>query len=186
MKELQQHMTLLLVVISLVMVKFIFMPLYEWQLELQSEISLLNNKVVKSQVAINNASQVEGRQRHIEQRLNEQKALIYSYDETNRFQLARQKWLEKLFLDHEILIHNLGWQPVLALKDFSLLQHEVRVHFESNVVDLQKVQLALERHEKWINNNNFNYRFNDLDIEKVGLGKVSGRASLRFYMEQKP
>lgn len=182
MKEIKEHKLLIVILFFLLAAKFIVVPVFSWQSESIEEISLLAKRINKSDSAVQNLPDIKLQLEVMDANLSILSQHFFAYEEENSFQLKQQKWLEQQLAANNLTVLNLGWQPLLPLKKWQLLKHEVQLHFSGETLDLQSFLLDLEMQQRWINNHNFNYRFEQFDDKK--LGKMTGRITLRFYMRE--
>lgn len=160
--------------------KFIFVPIYEWQLQTMSENEFKLKKLNKSNFAINNLEQLSVDLINMQLKKDSLQPLLFDYTAENVFQLKQQQWLESLFSEKNITLTNVGWQVQVPINDWEMIQHQVKVSFSGNASDLQQLHALLESQSEWVEIIEFNHRFGRKRAEK--LGEISGYMTLRFYM----
>ncbi|WDE03948.1 hypothetical protein SG34_021635 [Thalassomonas viridans] len=177
----KQYGLLLSVLVFLLLLKFIIVPVYEWQQQTQATNALLSHRLHKSTFALNNRTEIAVQVQEMQKQLSSAGNLFFDYKDENVFQLNQQQWLEQQFERHDISVSNIGWQTAVPLASLGLIQHEVLVSFKGNAFDIQRVQVFFESQGKWIEFVDFNYRFGKRRGDK--LSDISGRMSLRLYMQ---
>jgi len=182
-QQLNQHSKALLLITVLILMKFIVLPIIQWQETTLTTNTLLEKRLSKSAYAINNKIQMQQVLKQSTVKLSELEQLIYEYQLTNRFRLSQQKQLETLFEEYKIEITNLVWQAPVALTNWQISQHEVKLRIKGSLTNLQKLQAVLESKPQWLANNSFSYRLEKR--RKNNLGNFSGRTSLTLYMKNK-
>jgi hypothetical protein len=160
--------------------KFIFVPIYEWQLQTMSENEFKLKKLNKSNFAINNLEQLSVDLTNMQLKKDSLQPLLFDYTAENVFQLKQQQWLESLFSEKNITLTNVGWQVQVPINDWEMIQHQVKISFSGNASDLQQLHALLESQSEWVEIIEFNHRFGRKRAEK--LGEISGYMTLRFYM----
>ncbi|WP_281556604.1 hypothetical protein [Thalassomonas sp. RHCl1] len=178
----KQYGLLLSLLVFLLIVKFIIVPIYEWQQQTQATNALLSHRLQKSTFALDNRNEIARLVQNTQEQLIAAENLFFDYEDENAFQLNQQQWLEKQFELHNIAVSNIGWQTAVPLDSLGLSQHEVQVSFKGNAFDIQKIQVFFESQAKWIEFVDFNYRFGRRRGSK--LSDISGRMSLRFHMQE--
>ena len=182
-QQLQQHSNALLLISALIVVKFIVMPTVEWQDDTLVSNALLEKRLNKSAFAIDKKTQMQQMLAQSTNQLKKIQQLTFDHQATNRFQLNQQKYFEALFEEFQIEITQLVWQAAIPRNQWLLTQYEVKLRIKGALVNLQKLQAALESQPQWFASNSFNYRLEKL--RKNNLGKVTGRMSITMYMQQK-
>jgi hypothetical protein len=160
--------------------KFIFVPIYEWQLQTMSENEFKLKKLNKSNFAINNLEQLTVDLTNMQLKKDSLQPLLFDYAAENVFQLKQQQWLESLFSEKNITLTNVGWQVQVPLNNWDMIQHQVKVSFSGKATDVQELHVLLESQSEWVEIIEFNHRFGRKRAEK--LGEISGYMTLRFYM----
>jgi len=184
MESIKQYALALSFIALLILVKFVVVPVYQWQQETISSNDSLELRLTKSSYALNNKDEMKAALAKTSEKLSKIKSVLFNYQTKSKFQLAQQKKLELLFERHNIDISKVTWQLAVPLPTWQIIRYEVRFDIQGQVADLQKLQVTLDSQSKWYNNDNFNFR---LDTRRDNnLGKASGRLSLKLYMQEKP
>ncbi|MFT7008487.1 MAG: hypothetical protein ACJAXJ_003027 [Colwellia sp.] len=171
----------LIIILGLLLcTKFIFVPIYEWQLQTMSENEFKLKKLNKSNFAINNLEQLSVDLTNMQHKKDSLQSLLFDYAAENVFQLKQQQWLESLFSEKNITLTNVGWQVQVPINNWDMIQHQVKVSFSGKATDVQELHVLLESQSEWVEIIEFNHRFGRKRAEK--LGEISGYMTLRFYM----
>ncbi|MFT5755299.1 MAG: hypothetical protein ACI9LM_000006 [Alteromonadaceae bacterium] len=182
MDSIKKHYPALFVIALLICVKFVIVPLFDWQNEMITTNALLTKRLVKSSAVIDNQALFQSQLSKMDKQLEKGEQLFFANSPQSLFQLAQQKKLEQLFTQHNMTINGLRWKVPITKKNWRLILNEVRFTFKGSVADLQQLQMTLESQVQWYDNYNFNYTLDERHEKK--LGQVSGRMSLKLYMRE--
>ena len=181
MESLKKHSAALTFIAILIVLKFAVMPIYQWQQSTVANNALLDKRLTKSEFAIQNKQEMKAALTQLKKETDKIKEVVFSYQVTNKFQLAQQKRIESAFEDSKIQITNLSWQLPIQLHDWGLIQYEIKLRVNGEVIDMQKLQQNIESGDKWFDTSEFHFR---LDKRRENrLGKASGRMSVKLYMQ---
>jgi hypothetical protein len=180
-EKLSPYRYYLITVSILIVIKFVFMPIIQWQNSLLADIALLKNKSSKIELLLNN-------QHETEQLLSTYTAVLkpmaHIFNEKrpeSDFKLAQQKWLESLMEKHGISIKNTSWQLVSTIESPKVKQFQLKVNFSGKTEDLRRIMQSLESQTPLVYVNDF--LINIKKQSKTRLGSVSGSLTLHFYMK---
>jgi len=177
-----KHKQLLWLLFILITIKFIILPVYDWQNTIISDNNANYLRLAKSNLVIEQLEQVKASVNTMRARKMELETLFFEHKNPNTFQLEQQQWLEKIFEGNNLEVRNIGWSVPLPIQEWQLVQYGVQVSFSGNIINLIKVEELLESQEKWIDVSQFNFRFNKKRPER--LQATSGRVTLNFYMRE--
>lgn len=181
METFKQHPLLLTFLAVLVVLRFILVPVLEWQDSKIATINQLEKRVSKAERAIKTK---EFNEQGLTDLLPYQKQvneLFYPTEPENTFKLARQQWLETLLAKHQVQSVNLGWQGSGEVKDLPLLKHKLELQFNANMVDFPAFQLALQDNPQLLEIDSLMLTLKGQRKEK--LGRISGKMTMLFYQQ---
>jgi hypothetical protein len=176
----QKHKQLLFILLTLTFIKFVLVPVYEWQNITIAENNSNNLRLVKSTLVIEQLENTQSSVNTMREKKIALQTLFFKHENDNTFQLEQQQWLEKTFESNNLEVRNIGWSVPLPIKEWQLVQHGVQVNFSGNIIDLTKVKRLFESQKKWLEISSFNFRFDKKRPER--LQETSGRITLNFYM----
>ncbi|NTS76912.1 hypothetical protein HR060_08515 [Catenovulum sp. SM1970] len=182
MAELKKYEGLLYVLLALLFLKFVYVPVIEWQDRLIAKNYLEQKKIIKSQFAIDNQALIVASLDKMQQKREVLTELLFDFKKDNVFQLEQQQWLEQVFEKHEVEISNLGWQASESIQRWNVIQHQVDIRFKGKVIDVKKIHLLINSQSKWVDLSEFNFRFSKK--RKSNLGQITGRMTLYFYTQE--
>ena len=166
----------------LLLLKFIIVPVLDWQNSLVEELSIKEQRLLKSVKAVDESKELTETLEQLTKKNEQLQSLLFEHKPDTEFQLKQQQLVEGIFEENEIEISNIGWSPKSYVEEWQLTKFELRINFSGNISKLQNVKLLLESQEKWVELSEFNFRFG-----KKRLGReitVSGNMKLNYYMKE--
>jgi len=175
-----RQMFLLSIVAVLLVVKFIIVPVLDWQNEIKTEIENKSRQLAKMERATDNVDDYQRHIKELNQSIEHQLKLFYPFSLESKFKIDYQKRLEAIAAEHNVLLTNIGWNSVLTVSEQRLEQYEVAVYYRGETIDFARFIKAIESTEQVTNVKDLNMSFRGQRDEK--LGKISGNFVLNFYM----
>jgi hypothetical protein len=180
-EKLSPYRYYLITVSILIVIKFVFMPIIQWQNSLLADIALLKNKSSKIELLLNNQHETEQLLSTYTAVLKPMANIFNEKRPESDFKLAQQKWLESLMEKHGIAIKNTSWQLVSTIESPKVKQFQLKVNFSGKTEDLRRIMQSLESQTPLVYVNDF--LINIKKQSKTRLGSVSGSLTLHFYMK---
>ncbi len=179
MEELKQHRVLLSFIAILVFIKFVVIPVLDWQETVIIDIQNKERKLEKASQLIKRSGSFQEDRKLISAQLKEAEQLFFSLQVDSDFKLTQQKYLEQLMATHNLNVENFGWQTSSVNDSMLLKKYQVQVRFSGNITDLVNFIISLDQHSKRYEVTNFNFSF------PPGSSNIrNGRLSINFYMDQ--
>lgn|GEM_PF-1962522 len=186
MAELKQHALLLSIILILVIAKFVIVPVFAWQDEILSDITLLDKKQDKitSVLGQQNENKINNEQLNV--LISDADKMFFPYQQESAFKLSQQKMLESLLSTHKLKSQNIGWQASTLLEGLTATRYSIMIRFSGQTADAIRFMGALESQVRRIEIKDFNVSLKGQRAEN--LGQVNGQVILYLYvnnMEQK-
>lgn len=166
----------------LLVLKFIVVPLVDWQAEQVNLISNLQKRAAKSQGVIKNQIVIDAQQQQITQQLEQINRLFVAPQKDTEFKLAMQQQVEQLMAKYQLQINNSNWLVSLKVADNTLMRHQLTLNISGKLLNFQKILVELETSTPIIQVSDFNMRIKGQSEQE--LGQVDGTIELSFYMQQ--
>jgi len=182
METFKQHPRLLTLLAVLVVLRFILVPVLEWQESKIATISQLEKRLFKAERAIKTRAVNEQGVSSLLPYQQQVRALFYPAEAENTFKLARQQWLENLLAKHKVQAVNLGWQGSGQVAGLPLLKHKLELQFTAAMVDFPAFHLALQASPKLLEIDSLTLTLKGQRKNK--LGRASGKMTMLFYQQQ--
>ncbi|WDE13270.1 hypothetical protein [Thalassomonas haliotis] len=185
MTELRKHAFLIAVLLLLVVIKFILLPIFQWQ----EQLSIENNRLEKKAAKISKVLTDDGRVAEVRQQLVRQlklgESLLFSYQEEAAFKLTQQQVFERLLEKHALKASNIGWQTGSALENVGLVKYQVKIKFDGKFVDVIAMFAELESSTPWLQIHDFNITSKGQKADDLGYIR-GGRVTINLFMNQSP
>lgn len=182
METIKQHPSLIALVIILCAVRFIVVPIVDWQTMQVADIRLLNKRIERAESALMQQTHNTEVLSELKRRVTNNKSLLYPYESENTFQLKIQQMIEGLLVQYQLKSTNIGWLRTEDILDYQAIRYQLQIRFEGPMVYVPSFQLALEQLPQWIEVSQFtaSLRYQS----SVSLGNTNGMVVLDFFMEQ--
>jgi len=180
MAELKKHTLLLLTLSFLLLAKFIFLPVIDWQNTMISEIQLLEKKSLKVARVIAGQSSTSKTNLTLSKEVERGNKLFYSHQAPSKFKLTQQKMVESLLDKYQLKSQNIGWQTPSELISLQVIRYPLQLRFSGKTLDVIKFIAATETFERNMEVNNFNLSLKRQDDSS--LGYFNGKLTLNFYV----
>jgi hypothetical protein len=165
--------------VLLVALKFLLVPLYQWQNDTLWSISQNDKRLSRANSAITNINSNRAQLAILQQQRSKLQALFYPWQAEASFKLEQQQILEALLAKHNFKVNNIGWTYSAKILGQPFIKHQLSVSFAGETFELPKLYLALENKPQWIEVVNFS--FNLIGQKEQTLGKFRGSLDLVFY-----
>lgn len=125
----------------LALMKFIIVPIFEWQDDILNQSQDLQFKLDKSKSYINNLDKLENQKVKLQEDLTVKLESVERFQVLPRYQIAKQKQLEQLFAEKKMTIKSLVWRDPVELEKG--MQLSVVIQFSGKLKDYISMQMAL-------------------------------------------
>lgn len=166
----------------LLLLKFLLVPLFDWQNQQLSNITNLQKRVSKSQNVITNQSQISQSQQRITAQLKAINSLFIDYKNDAEFKLAMQQQIEQRLASNQLQINNSSWLPTIAVANDQLMRHQLRLNIKGTLLNVKNFITVLESAPPQVALKTFNINIKGQSSEQ--LGYTNGTIDLAFYMQQ--
>jgi len=184
MEDLKKHALLLIILTFLLLAKFLYMPIIEWQNALIIEINTIEKKLRKIEGVLGNEEKILHANKQYEQQFAITKHLFFAQNSQATFKLQQQQMLEKVFEKSNIKITRFGWENTIPLVDLQVEHYPLKVYLSGKISDFVKLTTQLERYSPFIEVSGL-----VLVVKKQtssNLGETKGNISLNLYAEYLP
>ncbi|MEW6989435.1 hypothetical protein AADZ91_01990 [Colwelliaceae bacterium 6441] len=181
MVELKKHAFLLIILTILIVVKFVFVPVFQWQDDKILNIKMLNKKHEKIENILLNQEEGNESYHALKDNVAQGESVFFAFQKESDFKLSQQKLVETLLQKHNVRALNIGWQVTSALPEYNAINYQLRVQFNGEHLDVFNFIFSLESNPKRISIHDFNLNINGQIDDK--LGNINGWLIINFYSE---
>jgi len=163
----------------LVVLKFMLVPLIQWQNDTLWNIKQHDKRLGYAEAAISNVDSNSGQLVTLQTELKKLQGLFYVNQDEASFKLEQQQWLEALLAKHNIKVTNIGWGFSSKMLAQPIIKHQLSIFLHGQTHALPGLHLDLEANEQWVELSGF--MFNVKGQNQSALGRVTGKLELFFY-----
>ncbi len=179
-----KHQLALGALVILIALKFLIVPLFDWQNSQLAQLANLQKRAVKSQNVIINQSQINQAQQTINAQLEAVNSLFVDYQRESEFKLAMQQQIEQTIANNQLQINTSSWLPSITVANNQLIRHQLRLNLKGKMRDFINLITLLESKTPKAELKSLNINLKGQNNES--LGRVEGTIELAFYMHQVP
>lgn len=184
MNDLKKHAVALGAIALLVIIKFVFIPILDWQDNALTDIALQQRKVAKINLLVQSKDVLTDQETELIEHLQRLNKRFYSQQNGNSFKRKIQKTIEDDLKLRKLKIKNIGWQTTTDNPIAPLTQYSINYSFSGKGVDMVNYILAINASDKYSQVAVLNISFSE---QRQGrLGYLSARLQRVFYMSQLP
>lgn len=167
---------LLSIVGVLFLLKFVFVPVLDWQDRAIIETAALQTKIEKSQAYITELPEMREYKAQLQVTLNELKHSVDTYNDPSRYQISKQKQLEALCKEHKLTMTSTNWQDVVKTETGSTFQ--LQVQFKGMLRDFITLHMQLNAMGPSVEVRNLGLNMRSQSAKS--LGSVTGNMVIVF------
>lgn len=160
----------------LLVLRFIVVPIFDWQSKTLASTQHLQKKLNKSQAYLEDLPALLAYEKELAQSIATRRADNELFSDVGRYQIAKQRQFETLFEQNQIVITSSNWlEPIPTEKGVIVL---LRLKFYGKVKSFLTSHLQLSGMSKSISITNLSLSISGQDSDS--LGNVSGNIIIRF------
>ena len=179
MQALRNYPYLTGLLVLLLVLKFLLVPLIQWQNETLWSIKQNHKRLSRADTATVNISANQRQLGTLKLQLEQIQSVFYPPQKEASFKLEQQQLLESVLAEHNFKVSNIGWTYSAQVLGQPLIKHQLSVSFDGQTFDLPNLYLALDNNSQWIDVLGFS--FNLIGQNENSLGKFRGSLDLVFY-----
>ncbi|SFC52347.1 hypothetical protein [Pseudoalteromonas denitrificans] len=183
MAEFRKHALLLSFMAVLIVAKFIFVPIFDWQNKQLQSIKLLEKKQQKMTSVLTSKNETNEANTSLIKINSVGESFFFPYQTESAFKLKQQKMLETLVTKHKVQIERIAWQVITVFEDLSVKRYQLQLSIKGKTNQVVELFSAFENNEKLIDIKNFNVSFKGQ--RENTLGQLSGNLTLQLYVINK-
>lgn len=180
MNTLKQHALALSIIGLLLSLKFIVIPVMEWQDQQVTQISLLQRKVAKLTQLIDSRESLTAQLKAEQNEFDKVSHLFFKFETAEKFKREKQQQEEQEIKNHDLKISGIGWKNQQKLGDAPItvfdLEYTVKGRMDKIVNYITEIASASPYKERTAINLMFSRH------RAGNLSTVTARINLRYYM----
>lgn len=180
MNEIKKYAVLLIALSVLVVVKFVYVPIIDWQNDLYLQIKQQENKLNKINKVLSQKESVIQANALLETLLTKTTSIFFLQSEEAKFQLKQQKMLESLFEKYNLKSTKFAWKRTQKLTALTVQHYKLQISLKGRTNKLVQLMSVIESHTPYIEISDF--ALNVKRQKDLSLGNVTGNITLHLYM----
>jgi hypothetical protein len=174
MNRLMSRHNLLAVVAILVLIRFLVMPVFSWQQDQLLSLKVKTQQLSRLTFLIENQHQRQEKNAHYKDLLS--RASDINFRDQDGAKLHIQKQVENIFDSNSVTMSGFDW---ILDSEGSVRRLRASVKFKGSSTRIIKTFWDLSRHEKFMRQLDWKFRFKS--VSSKTLGSASGSIILEFY-----
>jgi hypothetical protein len=163
----------------LLSIRFVIVPIIDWQNQSLEQIKSLQKKQQKTQVAIDREADNQMQLQNLESQKVAFNRLFFAAGNEAKFKLERQQWLEALLARHKLKVVNIGWMNSAKMQNVDVFKHSLQFGFEGHGTNIPAFQSEIEDSKEWIQLVSLSISMSKQN--KLELGQARGNYQLNFF-----
>lgn len=183
MADFKKHALALYFIGILILLKFIFVPLMDWQDVKIAEQQLEQRKLNKTLALLKNESTITSQLNNLDSLLNEVSPLFYKWQNEPEFKREEQQRIETQLSKYDLKSKRIGWKESFPSEGSSILKYTIEYSFEGSGYQVLNYLIDLKASKHLVDTPQLNFSFRG---QKAGsLGIISIFMSRNYYMRLK-
>jgi uncharacterized membrane protein YcgQ (UPF0703/DUF1980 family) len=172
----KKNIVLITILSVLVLVKFVLVPVFDWQNNKMEQITQLERKIKKSKDYIVRLPEMTAQQEQLTTVINTYKEQTDTYNDIGRYKLNKQRQLEALFSQYNVEIKALNWRDEVSTEQG--ISIPMYLQFTGQLKSFINLKLDILASGSNIELEKFNLNIAG-QLEK-SLGRVNGNLTIVF------
>ncbi len=181
MKELKEKAGLLSIMAALFVVKFVLVPVLEWQNDTLANISALEKRLYKINKVLADEKESAGNNTLLNAELQKIDQIFIPYQSEANLKLTQQKKIEDLIKEYNINLSNIGWQTITDIPELSIKRYSLQVVFAGKAESAVNFINRIESQPYFIGLSEITLTLRGQTKER--LGQLRGKLVLEFFVE---
>jgi len=182
MSELKQHAFLLIVVAVLLLAKFVYIPIIDWQDRTQANIIQQEKKLSKIQNILENKNLIVNENNQLTDALAITNQLFFDYQPPAAFKLSQQKKFEALLSENQLSLTQVAWEKSIDIDSLQVTHYKLGVYFKGGASNVVQFTSALEKNIPYLNVSDFVFSIKQLRGDYIG--RFVGHIIVNLYVKR--
>lgn len=183
MAELKKHALALYLIGVLILLKFIFVPVIDWQDSVIAEHQLKQRKLSKANTLLNNKATLQEQAANLEEKLLNVAPYFYTWQEESVFKREQQQIIETELAKFDLRSKRIGWKESFPTDGQKVIKYNIEYSFEGSGYQVINYLVALKMHSYLTDTPQTNLSFRGQGAGKLGI--ISVFLSRNYYMQLK-
>jgi hypothetical protein len=178
--ELKKYHQALFLIAVLVLIRFVFVPVFEWQDQKMVELGLLEKKTARVTRLLNTTEQIIADAENLDSALEEVSSLFYDNYSNDGFKLEQQQMVEARLAARGLSPNSIGWRVEADMEGAPLRKYQLQYSLAGDAKEVVQYLIDLETAQPLIEITSLNFRL--LRPVQGTLGRVNMSVNVTYYM----
>ncbi|WP_405598796.1 MULTISPECIES: hypothetical protein [unclassified Pseudoalteromonas] len=183
MADLKKHALALYFVGVLILLKFIFIPIIDWQDTVISEQQLEQRKLNKTLALLKNESAITIQLNNLDMLLKEISPLFYQWQSEAEFKREEQQKIEAQLIKYDLKSKRIGWKESFPGEGAPVLKYTIEYSFEGKGYQVLNYLIDLKADKHLVDTPQINFSFRGQKAGSLGIVSIFMRRN--YYMRLK-
>ncbi|MBQ4860836.1 hypothetical protein J8L98_03885 [Pseudoalteromonas sp. MMG013] len=181
-QQFKKYKLLLLVTLLLVVIKFIIVPIFNWQSVQISKAESQQLRLIKANSIIAQKESFILAADSARESLRQYKDALFDSEKINGFKIDKQKEISSYLKENNLTLLNIGWQPELQFLNAQLHREQVRLNIGGETHRVAQFIYFIENHSKLVSVEQLSFNIRGLTTDESGTAEAS--LLISFYFNQ--
>lgn len=169
---------LLIVMAILIGVRWLIVPVFDWQEQQLLQKQLLEKRVSRVTELLLNDSNYEGLFVAADVASERARATLLEVNDEASFKLEQQVLIERIINSYDLVVSNFGWNPEIVEEDFEVRIYPAVIRLEGSSYKIMMAMLEIEALDKAVLIGDFDLRIFNQSSDT--MGRANARVVIQF------
>ena len=179
-QQLKKYKLLLLITLLLIVIKFIIVPIFNWQSVQISKAESQQLRLIKANSIIAQKESFILAADSAKESLRQYEDALFDSEEINGFKIDKQKEISRYLKENNLTLLNIGWQPELQFLNAQLHREQVRLNVGGQTHSVAQFIYFIEHHSKLVSVEQLSLNIRGLTTDESGTAEASMLISFYF------
>lgn len=178
----QNKPLLLLFLLALILIKFVALPLSEWQQQELAELALLDNKLEKTKRLVKNREELEAAFAAVEKPYQAFISQVPQTADKQQYRLEFQQRIEAMLATHKVQLVSFSWQGDKPLEQADISEARIELRLRGLPLDYVKAISDIQQQLPLFKTEDVYYSFNSSLMPEM---QMDSRATFKLYFRER-
>ena len=179
-QQFKKYKLLLLITLLLIVIKFIIVPIFNWQSVQISKAESQQLRLIKANSIIAQKESFTLAADSASESLRQYEDALFDSEEINGFKIDKQKEISRYLKENNLTLLNIGWQPELQFLNAQLHREQVRLNIGGETHNVAQFIYFIENHSKLVSVEQLSFNIRGLTPDESGTAEASLLISFYF------
>lgn len=178
----QNKPLLLVFLLALILIKFVALPVSEWQQQQLAELALLDNKLEKTKRLVQNRQDLEAAFSAVEKPYQEFISRVPQTSDKQKYRLEFQQHIETMLATHKVQLVSFSWQGDKPLEHADISEARIELRLRGLPLDYVKAIADIQQQLPLFKTEDVYYTFSGSLMPNM---QMDARATFKLYFRER-